>query len=351
MAYEITLPGDFPGGGRKIGEGHPCFIAAEIGSNHNRSMALAKELIDAAADCGADAAKFQIYTADALYSRRTPAHSGYTKNLHTLISEIETPREWIEELAAHCAKRGLVFFATPFDREAADLLNPCSVLFKIASFELVDLPLIAHVAAKGKPVVLSAGLANMDEVHDALDVCRAARNEQVVLLQCASLYPAPPDIVNLQAMKTMKEAFGFPTGLSDHTLGTHVSVAAVALGACMIEKHFTLSRSMEGPDHPFAMEPTDMKRLVEQIRDVEVALGDGVKRGPSEAESESYRIGRRSVHAARGISAGSAITADMLCTKRPGLGIAPKQIGELIGKTASRDIAADEWLTWDMLND
>jgi sialic acid synthase SpsE len=310
-------------------------------------MALARELIDAAADCGVDAAKFQIYTADALYSRRTPAHSGYTKNLHTLISEIETPREWIEELAAHCARRGLVFFATPFDKEAADLLNPYSALFKIASFELVDLPLIAHVAAKGKPVVLSAGLANMDEVRDALDACHTA---QAILLQCASLYPAPPDIVNLRAMKTMQDTFGIPTGLSDHTLGTHISVAATALGAHMIEKHFTLSRSLEGPDHPFAMEPADMKRLVEQVRDVEAALGDGEKRGPSEAESESYRIGRRSVHAARGISAGSAITADMLCTKRPGLGIAPKHIGELIGKTASRDIAADEWLTWNMLN-
>lgn len=336
-------------GGRRIGAGHPCFIVAEIGSNHNRSMTLAKELIDAAADCGADAAKFQIYSADTLYSRRTPVHSGYKKDLHTLISEIETPRDWLEELAAHCAARGLVFFATPFDSAAVDQLDPYSPLFKIASFELVDLPLIEYAASKDKPVVISTGLATMEEIRDAVETCRNVGNEQVLLLQCASLYPATPDIMNLRSMRTMRSAFGVPTGLSDHTLGTHVSVAAVALGACMIEKHFTLSRAMEGPDHPFAMEPADLKLLVTQIRDVEVAMGDGKKAGPQEAERENYLIARRSVHVACDIPKGTVLAGKMLCTRRPGLGIAPKHIKNLIGRKSARDIAVDEWLTWDML--
>ena len=335
-------------GGRTIGAGSPCFVVAEIGSNHNRSLTLAKELIDAAAECGADAAKFQIYSADTLYSKYTPPHSGYKKNLHTLISEIETPREWLEELASRCAEKGLVFFATPFDKNAVDQLNPYSELFKVASFELTDLPLIERVASKRKPVIISTGLAAMDEISDALRTCRAAGNRQVVLLQCASLYPALPGAMNLRAMKTMRDAFGAPVGLSDHTAGTQVSVAAVALGACVVEKHFTLSRTMEGPDHPFAMEPDEMKLLVSMIRDVEAALGDGLKRGPREEERENFTI-RRSVHATRDIAAGSAITEDMLCIKRPGLGIAPKHIIDLPGKKTVRDIAADEWLTWDML--
>ncbi len=341
--------------GRKIGKkigadaDTPCFIVAEIGSNHNRSMTLAKELIEAAADCGADAVKFQIYSADALYSKRTPPHSGYEKDLHTLIAEIETPREWLEELAGYSRSKGLVFFATPFDKQAADQLDSCSPLFKIASFELVDLPLIGYVASKGKPMILSTGLATMEEIEDAVEVCRAAGNDQVLLLQCASLYPAAPKLMNLRSMKTLREAFGVPVGLSDHTLGTHVSVAAVAMGACMIEKHFTLSRTMKGPDHPFAMEPQDLKLLVSQIRDVEAAQGDGLKQGPQESEKENYAIARRSVHAARAIPEGAVIVEAMLCTKRPGLGIAPKFLGNLLGRRASRNIDADEWLTWEML--
>lgn len=338
-------------GGRQVGVGYPCFIVAEIGANHNRSMDLAKELIDAAADCGADAAKFQIYSADTLYSRRTPAHSGYKKDLHTLISEIETPRDWLGELASYCASRGLVFFATPFDRMAVDQLDLYSPLFKIASFELVDLPFIEYAASKGKPVVISTGLATMEEIRDAVETCRNVGNEQVLLLQCASLYPATPDIMNLRSMRTMRSAFGVPVGLSDHTLGTHVSVAAAALGACMIEKHFTLSRAMEGPDHPFAMEPADLKLLVSQIRDVEAAMGDGRKAGPQEAERENYLIVRRSVHAACEIPKGTVLVEKMLCTRRPGLGIAPRHMKDLVGRKSARDIAVDEWLTWDMLEE
>lgn len=341
---KVELPGE-----RSIGTGFPCFVVAEIGANHNRSLSLAKELIDAAAESGADAAKFQIYSADTLYSRRTPVHSGYEKDLHTLISEIETPREWLQELSDYCVSKGLVFFATPFDGPAVDELDAFSPLYKIASFEIVDLPLIEHVASKGKPVVISTGLARMDEIRDAVEACRAVGNGQVILLQCASLYPATPDIMNLRAMRTMSEAFGVPAGLSDHTLGTHVSVAAVALGACMIEKHFTLSRGMRGPDHPFAMEPDEMALLVRQIRDVEKALGNGEKEGPQLAEMENYSIARRSIHVVRSIPKGTEITEGMLCTKRPGLGIAPKFMKTLVGRRVAQDVDADMWLTWEMI--
>lgn len=344
MLKEITLKN-----GRKLGSSQPCFVVAEIGSNHNRSLSLARELIDAAAEAGADAVKLQVYSADTLYSTKTPTHSGYEKNLHTLIGEIETPREWLEELALYSAAKKLIFFATPFDCAAVDELNPYSLLFKIASFEIVDLALIEYIASKGKPVVISTGLSTIDEIWDAVNVCRSAGNEQIILLQCASLYPAPPEAINLRALNVLNTTFGLPVGLSDHTLDTHIAVAAVAMGACMIEKHFTLSRSMKGPDHPFAMEPADLKRLVRQIRDVELAFGDGLKQGPSSGEMENYSIARRSLHAACNIPKGTVLTPEMICSKRPGLGISPKHLKGVIGKKAITDIEADDWLTWEML--
>lgn len=325
------------------------FVIAEIGANHNRSIALAKEHIDAAVDAGADAVKFQIYSAETLYSKKTPRHSGYDKDLFTLIKEIETPREWLPELASYCGKRGIVFFATPFDMRAVDELDATSPLFKIASFEIVDLPLLRYCASKGKPMIISTGLANMEEIEDAFLVCREAGNEQIVFLQCASMYPSPPSIMNLRSMETIRRAFGVPVGLSDHTSGIHVSVAAVAMGASVIEKHFTLDRTMEGPDHPFAIEPNELKEMVRQIRDVESAMGDGRKLGPSPEEMEFYEKARRSIHAAVDISAGTVITIEMLAVKRPGYGIRPKFIDLLVGRKACRNIEVDAWITWEMI--
>jgi N-acetylneuraminate synthase/N,N'-diacetyllegionaminate synthase len=336
-------------GKRKIGEESPCFIIAEIGANHNRSLSLAKEMIDAAAEAKADAVKFQIYSAETLYSRKTPRHSGYGKNLFDLIKEIETPRTWLPELAGYCAEKGTLFFATPFDNSAVDELDEVSSFFKIASFELVDLPLLRYCASKGKPMIISTGLANMEEIEDAFLACREAGNDQVAFLQCASMYPAPPSIMNLRSMKTIRRAFGVPTGLSDHTRGIHISVAAAAMGASIIEKHFTLDRTMEGPDHPFAIEPDELKELVRQIRDVETALGDGRKLGPTIEEMEFYEKARRSVHAAVDIPAGTVITEEMLICKRPGYGVRPKLLPLLTGRRALRDIAADEWITWEMV--
>lgn len=339
---------DFPNN-RKVGPGESCYIVAEIGANHNRSLSLAKELIDAAAEANADAVKFQIYNADTLYSKKTPRHSGYSKDLHTLIKEIETPRDWLPSLSEYCRSKGIVFFATPFDQEAVTELDAVSELFKIASFEIVDLNLIQTIASKKKPMVISTGLANMEEIEDAYLACRKEGNEQICFLQCASLYPAPPSIMNLNSMETLRRAFGVPVGLSDHTRGIHISVAAVAMGANLIEKHFTLDRNMEGPDHPFAIEPNELSEMIRQIRDVESALGDGRKLGPAPEEKEFYEKARRSVHAACDIPRGTIITGEMLCNKRPGYGIRPKFYPLIPGRVAKQDISADQWISWEMI--
>ena len=329
--------------------GH-TFIVAEIGSNHNRSLALAKEMVDTASGAGADAAKFQIYSASTLYSSKDDLGLGYDGNNVThLIDSVATPREWLPELSAYCREKGIVFFAAPFDLAAVDELDAVSELFKIASFEIVDIPLIRKTASKGKPMIIATGLANMGEIEDALNACYAQGNSDVTLLQCASCYPSGPSIMNLRAMETMRRAFGVPVGLSDHTLGIHISVAAVAMGASVIEKHFTMDRSMKGPDHSFAIEPDELRELVRQIRDVESALGDGFKRGPSQDEMTAYGYARRSIHAVRGIKKGAIITEDMLLSKRPGHGIRPKYMDWVVGRRAARDISADSWITMDML--
>ncbi len=336
-------------GGRVIGENEPCFIVAEAGSNHDGRISQAKELIDVAVEAGTDAVKFQIYSAESLYSKNTPKFSVYDKPPRELLREIETPREWIPELREYCDKRGVVFFATPFDFDAVDELEPYVDLYKVASFEIVDLPLVEYIARKQKPTIISTGLANMEEIEDAFLAYTATGNHKIVFLQCASVYPAPPEIMNLRSMKTIRDAFGVITGLSDHTLGIHISVAAVAMGAKVIEKHFTLSRKLKGPDHAFAIEPDELKEMVREIRDVEKALGDGKKLGPSLHELENYEKARRSIHARVDIPRGTKITADMLVVKRPGYGIKPKFISVIVGREAKMDIEADQWITWEMI--
>lgn len=332
-----------------IGDEEPCFVVAEIGANHNKNLSIAKKLIDIAAESGADAVKFQIYSAETLYSKKTPLFSNYDKKPWDLIKEIETPRDWLPELTKYCNKNGIIFFATPFDFEAVDELDRYVPLFKIASFEIVDLPLIEYVAKKDKPIILSTGLANMEEIEDAYTTCIKSGNRNIIFLQCASVYPAPPEIINLRSMETIKMAFNVPVGLSDHTLGIYVSVAAVAMGAKVIEKHFTLSRKMKGPDHLFAIEPDELKEMIKQIRDVEKALGDGKKLGPKPQEMEFYEKARRSIHAKVNIPKGTKITKDMLIIKRPGYGIKPKFIDLLIGRESKVDVEVEQWITWDMI--
>ena len=341
-------------GGRWVGAGEPCFVIAEAGANHNRDLGMGKALIDVAAEAGADAVKFQTYSAETLYSRHTPRFSyleGVSdRDTWDLIKSIELPREWQAVLAAHARTRGIAFLSTPFDHRAVDELAALGVpAYKIASFEIVDLPLISHAAARGRPMILSTGLATYEDIADAVAACDAAGNREVALLQCASLYPAPPARMNLRAMATMRAAFGVPVGLSDHSLGIHVAVAAAGLGAAIVEKHFTLDRSLPGPDHPFAVEPRELGEMIRQIREVEAALGDGMKLGPAPEEVEMHDKARRSLIAARAIPRGTTIDRSMIAIKRPGFGIRPKFVDLVVGRVAKVDIGEDAVLTWDML--
>ncbi|MCX6664030.1 MAG: pseudaminic acid synthase [Euryarchaeota archaeon] len=334
-------------GKKIIGSTHPTYIIAEIGANHNRDLTIAKKLIDEAAEAGVDAVKFQTYKAETLYSRHAPKFSKDDVEPFDLIKANELPREWHRELYKYAARKKLHFLSSPFDYDAVDDLDTVGVpAFKVASFELVDLGLLKYIAQKNKPIILSVGLATLGEIEDALNAIRSQGNDDIVLLHCASLYPSPVEIVNLNAIQTLSKAFQIPIGFSDHTLGIHIAVAAVAKGASVIEKHFTLDRTMKGPDHSFAIEPGELKQLVKNIRDVEIAMGTGVK-GRSKAEQEMYEKGRRSIIAARDIKKGTKIKREWLIVKRPGYGIKPKYLEIVVGRTAKRDIKTDEWITWD----
>ncbi|MFX0096374.1 MAG: N-acetylneuraminate synthase family protein [Candidatus Hodarchaeota archaeon] len=337
-------------GNQLVGNGEPCLVIAEAGSNHNNNLEQAKKLIDVAVEAGADIVKFQIFKAETLYSKKTPEFS-YLKgqNVYELIKSIETPREWIKELAEYCKKRDVGFLASAFDFEAVDILDRYVHAFKIASFEIVDLELIRYVAEKGKPVIISTGMANLGEIEDAENTVKSVGNDDIILLHCSSLYPTPVDIVNLRAIETMKNAFRVPIGFSDHTLGIHISIAAVAMGACVIEKHFTLDRTLRGPDHSFAVEPNELRDMIRWIKDVENAKGNGIKDKSEIERKEIYKKARRSIHAKCDIPKGTRITRDMLIIKRPGYGIKPKFINIMIGKNAKRDIEEDEWITWEMI--
>lgn len=334
---------------KSIGDGHSTYIIAEIGSNHNRDIKIAKKLINKAAEANVDAVKFQTYSADKLYSKKTPIFSKDKIKPYDLIKSIEIPREWHKELIVYSKSKGLHFLSTPFDKEAVNQLEKVGVpAFKVASFEITDLELLKHIASKNKPVILSTGLANLGEIEEALNIIRDIGNNEIILLHCNSLYPSPPDIVNLQAINTMKNAFKIPIGFSDHTLGWHIPVAAVALGSNVIEKHFTLDRNMKGPDHSFAIEPDELKKMVSYIREVETAQGTGIKE-KSKAEQEMYKKGRRSIIAKTDIPKGTKISRDMLIIKRPGYGIEPKYLDIIIGREAKVDINSDEWLLWSMI--
>jgi sialic acid synthase SpsE len=339
-------------GNRLVGDGQPCYVIAEIGSNHNGEWPLALELIDAAVAAGVDAVKFQTFKAATHVSSKakTPSYLKTDVKLQDIIRKLEIDRSWHEPLARYCAEKGVAFFSSPCDREAVDELEAVGApVHKVASFDLPDTDLIGYIAATRKPVILSTGLADWMEIQQALDACARQDNDQVVLLQCTSLYPAPVQLSNLHAMRTMREAFGVLTGYSDHTMGDTVICAAVARGACVIEKHVTLDRTLPGPDQPFAMEPKELKIMMERIRSIEAAIGDGSKNGPRAEEREMADLARRSLHALSDIAAGTSITAEMLTIKRPGLGVPPGLRKHVVGRVARRDIEKDSWITWDML--
>lgn len=344
-------------GQREIGHEQSCFIIAEAGSNHNRDFENAKKLIDVAVEAGADAVKFQIFSAEAIYSKKTPMAS-YLKDkklvkdgesLWDIIKRIEIPRQWTPDLMTYCQQKGIIFLSTPFDLNAVDELEAAGVeAYKVASFEITHLPMLKKISATGKPIILSTGMASLEDIEIALAAIRSGGSSEVALLHCAIAYPPKFEDINLRAMDTMRQAFGLPVGFSDHTMGHVTDVAAVARGACIIEKHFTLSRQQEGPDHPFSLEPGELKAMVEAIRQTEKLLGSPLKQHTA-AENELYRIARRSLVAAVNIPSGTVITEDMLAVKRPGFGIPVRHMEIVIGRTARRDIEEDDILTWEMI--
>lgn len=346
---------DFRIGDRVIGDGAPVFIVAEAGVNHNGDPALAGQLIDVAAAAGADAVKFQTFRSAALVTRDAPkaayqreaAVSGESQQ--AMLARLELSLEIHAELKQRCAKRGVLFFSTPFDERSADALEALGVaLFKVPSGELTNHPFLRHVAAKGKPVILSTGMSTLDEVTAGVDVIRAAGAPPLALLHCVSAYPAPPADMNLRAMDTLRARFACPVGLSDHTLGIAVALAAVARGASIVEKHLTLDKELPGPDHRASLDPAELGDLVRAIRAVEAALGDGDKR-PMPSEIETRRVARKSLVAARAIRAGQKLSADLIAVKRPGTGISPADLPRALGQTVLRDLGPDEVITWAAL--
>jgi sialic acid synthase SpsE len=331
------------------------YVIAEAGANHNRDLGIARELIDVAVEAGADAVKFQTYSGKRIYSSKTPRF-GYLEGISDkapaeLLEDISLPREWQPKLASYARERGIDFFSTPFDHEAVAELERLDVpIMKVASFEIVDLPLIRRVASSGIPMIISTGMATMAEIDEAVSAAREAGAGDIGLMQCTSVYPALVERANLASMETMSRAFGVPAGLSDHTEGIAVSIAAAALGAAFVEKHFTLDRSMEGPDHSFAIEPDELNALVKGVREARSAIGDGLKRGPSPEEAEEmYRLARRSLIVVGDHLAGTRLEEGMLTVKRPGFGIAPKHLELIVGRELKVDVTDDEILTWEML--
>jgi len=323
---------------------HHVFVIAELSANHNGSLNVAIRSIEEAARCGVDAVKFQTYTADTL----TINHDGPGfvidgglwdgRKLHELYQEAFTPWEWHERLFEVARECGLVCFSSPFDASAVDLLeglgNP---IYKIASFEITDIPLIEYAASKGKPMVISTGIATDEEIVDALDACRRMGNNEVTLLKCTSAYPAPIEDANLKTMVDMRTRYGVETGLSDHTTGHSVAVAAVALGATMVEKHFILDRSMGGVDSAFSMEPAEFKLMVEEIRKTEAALG--VVDYDLTEKKKGARQFARSLYVVKDIAAGEVFTSENVRSIRPGYGLPPKYLKDVLGKTAVESVS------------
>ncbi|MGC2331995.1 MAG: N-acetylneuraminate synthase [Candidatus Acidiferrales bacterium] len=331
------------------------FVIAEAGVNHNGSIESALQLVDAAKASGADAVKFQTFRADLLatrsahkaaYQERTTAHA---ESQFEMLRRLELDAAAHQQLINHCRQIGIQFLSSPFDAQSADLLDTMNVpLFKVPSGEITNLPFLELLARKHRPLILSTGMSTLGEVEEAVHVLQAAGAKQLTLLHCVTEYPAPYAEVNLRAMQTLKSAFGLPVGYSDHTPGIEIAVAAVALGAEVIEKHFTLDRSLPGPDHAASLEPVELQQMVAAIRHVEVALGTGIK-SPAPCELPNMEVARKSVVAARALPAGHQLETGDLGIKRPGSGLAPKLLPALIGRTLRASLAKDEIISWNHL--
>ena len=349
MTNTQAVPAPFRIGDKTIGAGAPVFVIAEAGSNHNGDLDQAICLVDIAAASGADAVKFQTFSASKIYPKTSNAveylkNLGVTKSIYQIIQEMEMPPEWIPALAKRSRDKGILFMSTPFDEGAIDALGPHVDAFKIASYEMTHLPLIRYAARKGKPIIFSTGAAtDLDEVRATVDAIRGAGNKQIVALQCTAKYPAPADAMNLRALVTMRNELGVHTGLSDHSRDPYTApVSAVALGAVVIEKHYTISRRLPGPDHSFAIEPDELTAMVAAIRSVSAMLGDGVKRlHVAEHELVNYR---RAIYTIKDVKKSDVFTLDgVAILRKPGVaarGLRPDDIERVLGRRATRDLQA-----------
>ena len=342
-------------GPRQVGEEAPVFIIAELSANHLQKFDLAVETIKAIKEAGADAVKLQTYTPDTLTLdsdndcfRVKQGTQWDGKTLYRLYQEAYTPWEWQPKLMKVAEELGLICFSSPFDKTAVDFLEEMKVpAYKIASFEITDLPLIAYVAAKGKPVILSTGIATLSEIEEAMDTCRRVGNDRIALLKCTSAYPAPIEESNLKTIPDLQQRFKTLVGLSDHTKGILVPIAAVALGAKIIEKHFILDRALGGPDASFSLEPDEFKAMVQGVREAEAALGS-VRYELSEKTKKSREFAR-SLFVVKEIRAGELFTEENVRSIRPGFGLAPKYLGEVLGKKSKVHIQRGTPLTWALV--
>jgi N-acetylneuraminate synthase len=342
-------------GRRSIGPEHPVYVVAELSANHNQNLDRALQIVRAAKDAGADAIKLQTYTPDTITmasDREDFRVAGGTiwdgRNLHDLYAEAYTPWEWQPKLKKAAEDLGMDCFSSAFDSTAVDFLEEMGVpAHKIASFELIDIPLIQKMARTGKPLIMSTGMATVEEIEEALQAARAAGASQIVLLKCTSAYPAPAEDMNLRTIPEMARRFGVPVGLSDHTMGIAAPVAAVALGACIIEKHLTLSRATPGPDSAFSLEPQEFKAMVDAVKTAEKALGK-VHFGLSVKE-EASRVFRRSLFVVEDVKQGEAFTVANVRSIRPGHGLHPRHLTEVLGKSASREIKRGTPLSWEFI--
>lgn len=338
---------------RKIGGNYPVFIIAEAGVNHNGDIKLAVQLIDAAKDAGADAVKFQTYKTEEIVVRTAPKADYQKRNSpnesqFAMLKKLELSEQAFVELKKYCHKKKVVFLSTPADPQSAEFLFKLGIpAYKIGSGDLTNIPLLVQIAKHKKPIILSTGMATLNEAREAIRAIYKAGNKKLTLLHCTSNYPTDYKDVNLRAMNTLKKVFKLPVGYSDHTEGIEVAIAAVAMGACVVEKHFTMSKKLPGPDHRASLEPDELRTMVRSIREVEAALGDG-KKVPTRGEEEIKAVARKSVVACVDIPKGAIVSARMLACKRPGHGLPPRYLDRIIGQRTRVPIRKESLVRWEM---
>lgn len=331
---------------KKIGEKSPSFIIAEAGVNHNGNIKLAKKLIDKAKEAGVDAIKFQTFKTEDIVTKQASQAKYQAKNIgkkesqYEMLKRLELSEKDFIELKKYCDGKKIIFLSTPHTEQAIDFLDALVPAYKVGSGDLTNLPFLEKMARKNKPIILSTGMAILAEIKEAVKVIKNQNNNKIIILHCTTNYPCPLEEVNLRAMETIKKEFNLLTGYSDHTKGINVSLVAVGLGACLIEKHFTLDKNLPGPDHKASLEPAELKKLVEEIRNIEKAMGNGIKK-PNKSEEEIKKVARKSVVAKVNIKKGEKITKEMLIIKRPGTGIEPKHLNKLINRKVKKNIKQD----------